>query len=52
MGLKPSQLLCLPSKCVFFFEYNDLSKMWYSDAVESAGWTVEMETDAVLWYSK
>lgn len=48
MGLKESQLLCLPSKCVFSFQYNNLSKMWYSGAVESAGWTLEMKTDAVL----
>lgn len=48
MGLKASQLLCLPCKCVFSFKYEDLSKMWYSDAVESAGWTLEMKTDAVL----
>lgn len=33
------------------FEFDDLNKMWYSDAVavvESAGWTSEMKTDAVL----
>lgn len=43
---KPAVMFAL--KCVFSFEYDDLSKMWYSDAVESAGWTLEMKTAAVL----
>lgn len=56
MGLKVSEML-LAFWGFFFssFEFDDLNKMWYSDAVavvESAGWTSEMKTDAVLWYSK
>lgn len=53
MSLKESKMLAF---WVFFssFEFDYLSNMWYSDAVavESAGQTSEMKTDAILWYSK
>ena len=53
-GSERKQNVMLAFWVFFSFEFDDLSKMWYSDAVavESAGQTSEMKTDAVLWYSK